>query len=289
MANEIYLNKIKNYIMQMPSLPTSVAKVIEVCNNPKTSPVDLDKVISLDPVLMGRVIKLINSAYYGIQNKITSLVRAIIMLGLNTVKNLALSTAVLDRLSDKNSFKALNMEGFWRHSLCTGVVAKLIAKERKIDSKQLDEYFAAGLLHDIGKIPLNNIVSDDFIRAMTIADSEKIALYLAEKRTFDMDHADVGGMIVEAWRLSGAIAETIRYHHSLELYTGENRDIILTVAVADNYANKNGIGFSGCLYPEKIPQTTWDELRISKEWLHEIEESVKSEIEKASIFLKIKE
>ena len=289
MANEIYLNKIKNYIMQMPSLPTSVAKVIEFCNNPKTSPVDLDKVISLDPVLMGRVIKLINSAYYGIQNKITSLVRAIIMLGLNTVKNLALSTAVLDRLSDKNSFKALNMEGFWRHSLCTGVVAKLIAKERKIDSKQLDEYFAAGLLHDIGKIPLNNIVSDDFIRAMTIADSEKIALYLAEKRTFDMDHADVGGMIVEAWRLSGAIADTIRYHHSLELYTGENRDIVLTVAVADNYANKNGIGFSGCLYSEKIPQTTWDELRISKEWLHEIDETVRSEIEKASIFLKLKE
>jgi len=288
-TNDVYQNKIKHYIMQMPSLPTSVTKVIEVCNNPKTSPVDLDKVISLDPVLMGRVIKLINSAYYGIQNKITSLVRAIIMLGLNTVKNLALSTAVLDRLSDKNSFKALNMEGFWRHSLCTGVVAKLIAKERKIDTKQLDEYFAAGLLHDIGKIPLNNIVSDEFIKAMAIADSEKIPLYLAEKRAFDMDHTDTGAMIVEAWHLTGAIADTIRYHHSLELYSGEYKDIIITVAVADNYANKNGIGFSGCLYPEKIPNEYWDYLKISKEWLHEIDETVRSEIEKASIFLKIKE
>lgn len=275
--------------MQMPSLPTSVTKVIEVCNNPKTSPVDLDKVISLDPVLMGRVIKLINSAYYGIQNKITSLVRAIIMLGLNTVKNLALSTAVLDRLSDKNSFKALNMEGFWRHSLCTGVVAKLIAKERKIDSKLLDEYFAAGLLHDIGKIPLNNIVSDDFIKAMAIADNEKIPLYLAEKRTFDMDHTDVGGLIVEAWRLSGAIADTIRYHHSLELYEGSYKDIVMTVVIADIYANKNGIGFSGCLYPEKVPPEYWNSLAISKEWLHQIDDIVNSEIEKASIFLKIKE
>ena len=275
--------------MQMPSLPTSVTKVIEVCNNPKTSPVDLDKVISLDPVLMGRVIKLINSAYYGIQNKITSLVRAIIMLGLNTVKNLALSTAVLDRLSDKNSFKALNMEGFWRHSLCTGVVAKLIARERNIDSKLLDEYFAAGLLHDIGKIPLNNIVSDDFIKAMAIADNEKIPLYLAEKRTFDMDHTDVGGLIVEAWRLSGAIADTIRYHHSLELYEGSYKDIIMTVIVADNYANINGIGFSGCVYPEKVPPEYWNSLAISKEWLHQIDDLVNSEIEKASIFLKIKE
>ena len=72
--------KIRRYIGSMPSLPTTVAKVMQICNNPKTSPMDLDKVISLDPVLMGKVLKLINSAYYGLQNQVTSLVRAIIML-----------------------------------------------------------------------------------------------------------------------------------------------------------------------------------------------------------------
>ncbi len=92
---ERILAVIQAYIARMPSLPVTVSKILQICNDPKTSPSDLNQVISLDPVLMGRVMKLINSAYYSLNNQITSLVRAIIMLGINTVKNLALSTAVL--------------------------------------------------------------------------------------------------------------------------------------------------------------------------------------------------
>ncbi|MCL2879605.1 MAG: HDOD domain-containing protein, partial [Treponema sp.] len=148
--------RIEEYIGNMPSLPTTVAKVLEVCNNPHTSPADLNHVISLDPVLVGRVLKLINSAYYGLGQHVTNLVRAIIMLGLNTVKNLALSSAVMGNLKTGKNSQGLDMEGFWRHSLCVGVAAKMLAKQRGIESKQREEYFTAGLLHDIGKIPLNS-------------------------------------------------------------------------------------------------------------------------------------
>jgi len=282
------IRKIKAYIVSMPSLPTTVAKVMEICNNPKTSPTDLDKVISLDPVLMGKVLKLINSAYYGLPNQVTSLVRAIIMLGVNTVKNLALSTAILDRLADKSGFRALNMEGFWRHSLCVGVVAKQIAKKKGVEAQRLDEYFAAGLLHDIGKIPLNNALSEDYIRAMSLADRERIAIHLAEKRDMDIDHAEAGGMIAEAWHLDGPIADAIRYHHDAEAHRGQNEAIVLAVAVADYYANREGIGFSGCLYPEKLAPSVFERLGIQKTWLEEIDAMVSAEIEKASVFLKIK-
>ncbi len=98
---ERILAVIQTYISKMPSLPITVSKILQIANDPKTSPSDLNQVISLDPVLMGRVMKLINSAYYSLNNQITSLVRAIIMLGINTVKNLALSTAVLGQLSAK--------------------------------------------------------------------------------------------------------------------------------------------------------------------------------------------
>src|SRR5215510_4363841 len=118
---------LKNYIKTMPSLPTSLVKVLEICNNTQTSPADLNHVISLDPVLVGRVLKLINSAYYGLGQPVTSLARAIIMLGINTVKNLALSTTVMGNLSSKEKSLGLDMEGFWRHSLCVGVSAKLLA------------------------------------------------------------------------------------------------------------------------------------------------------------------
>ena len=280
--------RIKNYIVSMPSLPTTVAKVMEICNNPKASPIDLDRVISLDPVLMGKVLKLINSAYYGLQNQVTSLVRAIIMLGVNTVKNLALSTAVLDKLADKSGFRALNMEGFWRHSLSVGVVAKMIARKKGVEAQRLDEFFAAGLLHDIGKIPLNNALSDEYVRAMSLADRERIPLHLAEKRSIDLDHAESGAMIADAWHLDGPIADAIRYHHDLALYEGKSEDIVLAVAVADYYSNREGIGFSGCLYPEKLPPEVFERLGVPKVWLEDIDAAVAAEIEKASVFLKIR-
>jgi HD-like signal output (HDOD) protein len=271
----------------MPSLPTTVSKVLEVCNNPKTSPIDLDRVIQLDPVLMGRVLKLINSAYYSMGSQVTSLVRAIIMLGVNTVKNRALSSAVLGSVSSKRDFRALSMEGFWRHSLCVGVTAKLIAKQRGIETKGLEEYFAAGLLHDIGKIPLNNALADEYVRTMSLADLERISLVAAERRGLGIDHCEAGGVVAENWKLTGAIADTVLWHHNLEGYSGGWGDVLRTVAVADFFANREGIGFSGNRYPDKMSPETYSLLDIEKSMLEDLEAPVNAEIEKAKIFLKL--
>jgi HD-like signal output (HDOD) protein len=279
--------RVSDYVGSMPSLPTTVSKVLEVCNNPKTSPIDLDRVIQLDPVLMGRVLKLINSAYYGLGTQVTSLVRAIIMLGVNTVKNLALSSAVLDRVSSKKDFRALGMEGFWRHSLCVGVTAKLIAKERGVDPKSLEEYFAAGLLHDIGKIPLNNALEQLYVSAMSTADRERIPLREAEMRIMGMDHCEAGGIVADSWRLSGAIADTVRWHHGLAEYSGDYSDVVRAVAVADYFANREGIGFSGNRYPERISAETYSLLGISKSLLEDLAEPVNAAIEKAKVFLRL--
>ena len=278
---------VRDYITRMPSLPITVSKVLEVCNNPRTSPIDLDNVIKLDPVLMGRVLKLINSAYYGLGTQVTSLARAIIMLGINTVKNLALSTAVMDRLVDKNDFKAINMDGFWRHSLCVGVTSKLIAKRRGVDPSLLEEYFAAGLLHDIGKIPLNNALAEDYVRTMSLADRERIPLFLAEKRALDLDHCEAGLAVAESWRLSGAIGDAIGFHHTHESYRGEHGDVLRTVAIADYFANREEIGFSGNLYPDKPGAEVYGLLDMDKAMLEDLDEPVNAEIEKAKVFLKL--
>jgi putative nucleotidyltransferase with HDIG domain len=209
------------------------------------------------------------------------------MLGVNTVKNLALSSAVLDRVSSKKDFRALNMDAFWRHSLCVGVTAKLIAKTRGIDPKALEEYFAAGLLHDIGKIPLNNALADEYVYAMSYADRERISIVKAEKRELGMDHCEAGGMIADSWKFTGAIADTIRFHHELPGYMGDYGDVLRTVAVADFFANREGIGFSGNRYPDKIPPEVFELLGIEKSLLEELEEPVNAEIEKAKVFLKL--
>ena len=154
-------DKIKDFILKMPSLPVSAGKVLEVCKNINVNPSDLNQVISLDPVLTGKLLQLINSAYYGLGTHITSVIRAITMLGLNTVKNLVLSTAILSILPKNKDINGLNMEGFWHHSLCVGVTSKLLAEKQGIDSKYHNEYFTAGLLHDLGKISLNAVLALD--------------------------------------------------------------------------------------------------------------------------------
>jgi HD-like signal output (HDOD) protein len=280
---------IQGYISRMPSLPITVSKILQICNDPKTSPVDLNQVISLDPVLMGRVMKLINSAYYSLPNQITSLVRAIIMLGINTVKNLALSTAVLGNLTTKTNFQALNIDGFWRHSLCVGVTAKLIAAKRRRDVKQLEEYFVAGLLHDIGKIPLNNKLSTEYVEAMALTEKERLPLFITEERTMEVNHCEVGRLIIKSWNLGPVMEDVVFFHHFIDQYPGTNRDIVLTVAAANNFANLYQIGFSGDRYPEKLPLAVLEELAITFDDIEAQEAAVNREIEKAKIFLKVSE
>lgn len=281
------VRKIETYIQKMPSLPTTVAKVLEVCNNPRTSPADLNHVISLDPVLVGRVLKLINSAYYSLSQQVTSLVRAIIMLGINTVKNLALSSAVLHNLSSRKDFQALDMEGFWRHSLCVGVAAKVIARRRGVDPKLAEEYFAAGLLHDIGKIPLNAVLAKEYVLAVSTSDRERISLHVAEQRIIGIDHAVAGAMIAAAWKLEGAVGDAIERHHDYLNYQGPHKDILYSVVLANRFASVMEIGFSGNRYPEKLDPSVWEFLGLGRDVFDEIETVVNQEIEKAKVFLRV--
>ena len=145
-----HLKQIQTYIDRLPSLSTTAAKVLETCNNPEASPNDLNRLISLDLVLTGQVLKLINSAYYSLPHPISSLTRAIIMLGINTVKNLVLSFAILQHMRNKRTFAALCVEDFWAHSLCVGVTAKCLAVAKGVSLADQEEFFVCGLLHDLG-------------------------------------------------------------------------------------------------------------------------------------------
>jgi len=279
--------KIKDYIKTMPSLPTSISKVVEICNHPNTSPADLNHVISLDPVLVGRVLKLINSAYYGWDQPVTSLARAIIMLGINTVKNLALSSAVMEHLTTKNKSLGLDMEGFWRHSLCVGVSAKLLAKKRGVDPKLSEEYFTAGLLHDIGKIPLNAVLSKEYMLTVSAGDMERVSLYRAENKTLGLNHCTTGAMINAAWKLDGPVGDAIVHHHDYNGYSGDFKDLLYSIVAANWFVSLSDIGFSGDRHPEKPENRVWETLGITPETFDEIEKAAAAEIEKAEVFLKI--
>ena len=225
MDPEKRLSLLKSHINRMTPLSPTVTKVITICNQRDTSPGDVSRVISVDPVLMGKVLRLINSAYYGLPQKVTSIVRAIIMLGLNTVKNMLLSTAIMSTLGNRRNFNALEMIEFWKHSLAVGVTAKLIAKKRRLPPEIQEEYFIGGLLHDIGKIPLNNRFSEEYHQAMDLSEDTHQPLYLSENQMLGTNHALVGRLIAENWNLGNDITDTIYQHHSESLYQGEQIEL----------------------------------------------------------------
>jgi len=287
-TTENRLKRIHDYISHMPSLSTTSTKVLEICNNPSSSANDLNRVISLDPVLTGQVLKLINSAYYYLSNEVTSLTRAIILLGLNTVKNLALSMVVMDSLGGEGAFKGFSMDDFWTHSISVGVTAKSLAAIRGIPVTRREEYFVAGLLHDLGKIPMNTRFPDDFYKALELTKVEQVPLCQAENRIFGIDHCVVGGMIADKWKLSGTINEALCHHHDPNQADEESSQLVTIVALGDMYSNVFQLGSAGGSVPEEsMINNLLEEIGVSWEKISGLYETIAEEIEKAKVFLEI--
>jgi len=276
--------KIERFIRRMPSLSTTVGKVLEICSRTDASPNELNKVISLDPVLTGQVLKLINSAYYSMVSKVTSLTRAITMLGMNTVKNMALSTAIIQSVAGSNKSKALPTAKFWAHSIGVGVSAKLLATAGGVPVQEREEFFIAGMLHDLGKIPFG----DEYIQVLTMARQEQRPLVEVEREVFGLDHQEVGEMIAEKWMLKGMMANCISCHHALERAGDEGRARVAIVSLANMYINIHDIGYAGDPFPQyenaeellELTGLNWSDLAA-------ISGTVEGEIEKAQIFLQV--
>ncbi len=276
--------QIEKVIQKMPSLSTTVGKVLEICSRTDASPNELNKVISLDPVLTGQVLKLINSAYYSLVTQVTSLTRAITMLGLNTVKNMALSTAIIKTVASTKKSRVLPTKKFWAHSISVGVCAKLLAQAKEVPIMEREEYFISGLLHDLGKVPFG----DEYSEVLNHVREHQVPLIEAERELMGIDHQETGLMIAEKWKLNEAITACIGYHHDIEKLDDEQRKRIAFVSLGNIYSNIYDIGFAGDLFPEEkeadkllaIADLSWQEFA-------DIGENIEDEILKARIFLQI--
>jgi HD-like signal output (HDOD) protein len=275
---------IEKFIRRMPSLSTTVGKVMEICSRTDASPNELNKVISLDPVLTGQVLKLINSAYYSLVNKVTSLTRAITMLGMNTVKNIALSTAIIRTVSGAKKSRALPTTKFWAHSIGAGVSARLLGELKGFSPMEREELFLAGLLHDLGKVPFG----DEYSRVLNIARREQIPLITVERHLLGIDHEEVGLMIAEKWKLNTVITKCISSHHDVGTMEGALGQQVALIALGNIYTNILDHGYAGDPFPAE--EDLEDLLHfVDLDWkdFSRIGGRVKEEIHKAEMFLQI--
>jgi len=289
-SQETRLEHLAQSIARMQGLSPTMMKVLEICNAPETSPNDLNRVISLDPVLTAKVLKLVNSAYYSLRNPVSSLTRAVLLLGIHNVKNLALSTAVLNSLGGKESFRGLSADDFWLHSLGVGVASKCLAAEKGVPPAEREEYFVAGLLHDLGKIPLNREYATEYAAALKKVEQENRPLFEMEEEILGINHCLSGEMIIRKWQLGRNFLHVLRHHHEPADAPEIDRPLVSLVALADFLINTLGIGSAG--NPVKNPNILPALIRIhdahmDQSTLYKLQTVVQEEIEKAKIFLQI--
>lgn len=213
-------------IKELPTLPDVVFKVNEVVNDPNTSAVDLENVISHDQAIAAKVLKLVNSAFYGLPGRVDTLARAIPLLGFSTVRNLVLSVSIFDLVT----IGGFDMKDFWRHSFATSVAASTIAKADGLpDAESLS---LAGLLHDIGKVLLLKSFTNEYRAVVDMMNKKQITFLQAERSLYQTDHAEVGAAIAEKWGFPPNITAAIGYHHNPDM-AGDMSDFTSIVASAN--------------------------------------------------------
>jgi len=242
------MERILAKVDEIPPLPAVVIKAIKTIDDPKSSSSDVAKIISQDEGLTAKVLKLANSAYYGFPRSITTLSEAITVLGYNTVKSLIYAAAAHGHMSGELKGYALDRGELWRHSLGVAIVSREIAK--KVKHRDIEQAFVAGLLHDIGKIVLNQFVRFGFTLIVKKVEVERVPFNQAEREILGFDHTDIGGRIAEKWNLPPELVDAIYHHHSPE-ESKVSPKLTSIVHVANSLCLMLGwgIGADGLLYP----------------------------------------
>lgn len=234
----------------MPAFPKSVQRVLELTRDVNSTPKELVDVIDKDPVLTVKILKVVNSAYYSLPKQITSVGHAVVYLGFNTIKNLALSIAAIGMLPKSNE-AGFDGQQYLLHSLATAAIAKQLAL--KLDDADPMDCFIAGLLHDFGKVVLAQFMPQEFRAALLASQSQGTSLHLALREVLGgADHAVVGAMLVEKWRFAPHLVEAIRNQYGPET---TDSDMVACVFGANQIAKKLHFGEAGNALVEEFPAT----------------------------------
>ena len=213
--------EVPDLVEKMPAFPQGVSKVLDLASRPDCAPKELVQVIEHDPVMTMKVLKLVNSAYFGLSRPINSINHSVVYVGINTIKNLALSIAAIGMLPKSNK-AGFDMNQFLAHSLGVASVAKLLASHLGVPDKDATDFFVAGLLHDFGKVVLAQFKPEDFRLCLDQAAEQERSLHEVEMETQGISHDEIGGRLAEVWKLPPALA-----HAVIDLFSPKHRVVVV--------------------------------------------------------------
>lgn len=265
-----YLGKIEH----LPTLPVIVTQILEKTSNPEFDMNSVVDLILMDQVLTAKMIRLVNSAYWGLGRPIESLRQAIICLGIRNVRNVVFTTSLMQVVP--GSQKSKWIKSFWEHSFACALICRLVAQ--RVVYKDLERAYLAGLLHDIGEIILIQNFPDEFEKVVKVAEKKQWDFYEAEKEVMAITHVDFGPWLLDQWKLCSEIAHVVARHHDVQSAVIEP-GLVAIVRIADLYSRSKGLSlgnFEGIeIALEKEP--AWSIIRAEFPQAKKIEPEVQLE------------
>ncbi len=239
-------------IERLPALPAVVVEVLRLSNDANSTAKDLQGVLRQDQVLVGRILKLVNSSFYSRTRRISSVQESVVVLGYDTIKNVVLAasaTKFMNRPMEAYGYAEL---GLWKHSLACAVFSKRLATHVQIDREIVPEFFLAGLLHDIGKLVLDGFLRDSLEALREMRAGKPLSDLEAERRLIGFDHTEVGVRVAKRWNFPAQVEEVVRAHHGPAQAVRYPRHTAV-VHVANAYMNAAGIGLQAGPSPLQPP------------------------------------
>lgn len=251
--------KLADKVLTITSLPTVYLKLVETADNPASSNQDFVAIISEDVGLSVRLLKLVNSAFFGYPSKIDSLNRAVTIVGIKQLQDLALATSIFEMFRNiPNAY--VSMESFWKHSIACGVMARILANYRR--DFNIERAFVSGLLHDIGSLIMFMLMPEEINTVFATARSQQQLVYRTEKQILGFTHAGVGSRLLKRWKLPEQIVYAVNYHHTPNAADRFKVDVAL-IHVADLIITALDCDSSGEHLVPPLNNAAWNELGLS--------------------------
>ncbi|MAE59892.1 MAG: hypothetical protein CMJ49_00895 [Planctomycetaceae bacterium] len=266
-------------IAHIATLPEITVKIIDLVENPESTARDLHQVIENDPALCARILKVVNSAFYGLPGQIGSINRAIVLLGLNAVKNIAIAVSLTKLFSGSQVTPTFSARDLWVHSICVGVGSRLLSGKIGLRLPP-DEAFLGGLMHDIG-IMVELQADRAKLLAMLDQHQQGKTFLDAEQQVFGADHQQFGQGLCEKWKFPSAFSFVTGYHHQPLALDAESRTLTALVYVADRLAVQGGFGYTGTVADTDIDTQVLDALKLTEHAIEEVREELPEAIEVA--------
>ncbi|MCK5269176.1 MAG: HDOD domain-containing protein [Sedimentisphaerales bacterium] len=268
--------EIANHAIEIATLPEVTMRIIEVVQDERSTAHDLHQIVRNDPALSARVLRVVNSAFYGLPGQIGSIDRAIMLLGLNAVKNIAIAASIGKMFKSSVICDDFTGKDLWTHSVAVGATNKLIASAAGMSLP--DEAFLTGLIHDIGLVAVMQCYAEDVQKIVDITRSG-IPYRQAEEKIIGANHQEIGIALTTKWKFPRSFQFVTGFHHEPMELAPENRMLSVITHISDILCARGEFGMTITVEAEEIPQELKDEIGITSEQLDEISGNIEDELQ----------